>query len=115
MMVLPNLSEISVAQIHDKVQRYCLNEEHKVGKHKAYLFRSLLGITIENADILTHAIVKAIFDPSNEAVFMGETDFCKRYNLRFQIETNSVSATILTAWCLPHNANVPHLVTAYIQ
>jgi hypothetical protein len=113
--MLYGLGEISVAQIHEKVQQYCLNEEHKIGKHKAYLFRSLLGITQENADILTHAIVKAVFDPRNEAVFMGETKYCKRYNLRFQIETDMGTATILTAWCLPHNASVPHLVTAYIQ
>jgi hypothetical protein len=87
----------------------------KLASIRHIYFALSLGITIENADILTHAIVKAIFDPSNEAVFVGETDFCKRYNLRFQIEINSVSATILTPWCLPHNANVPHLVTAYIQ
>jgi hypothetical protein len=114
-MMLPNLSEISVAQIHNKVQRYCLNEEHEVGKHKAYLFRSLLGITLENADILTHAIVRAIFDPSNDAVFMGETDYCKRYNLRFELTTAIGTAIILTAWCLPHGGTTPHLVTAYIQ
>ena len=114
-MMLPNVTEISIAQIHEKVQQYCLNEEHKIGKHKAYLFRSLLGITQENADVLTHAIVKAIFDARNDAVFIGETEYCKRYNLRFQFENDIGTAVILTAWCLPINGNVPHLVTAYIQ
>ncbi|XUP06566.1 hypothetical protein RVR34_08195 [Microcystis aeruginosa FBCC-A68] len=49
-MKLPNgeLAEISM----EKLIGYCLNPEHSRGKNQARVFRSRLGITAENAEVL---------------------------------------------------------------
>ncbi|MDJ0555003.1 MAG: hypothetical protein QNJ68_11265 [Microcoleaceae cyanobacterium MO_207.B10] len=47
-MKLPNGEEVKKEQINEKLLTYILAENHKDGKHKARLFRSKLGITLEN-------------------------------------------------------------------
>jgi hypothetical protein len=42
--------------VRDKLQRYALNAEHERGRHKARLFSSILGITLERIDYLEGAI-----------------------------------------------------------
>jgi hypothetical protein len=56
-MKLPNgeQAEISV----QKLIGYCLNPEHPSGKHKARVFASILGITLENPDVLRELIQTA--------------------------------------------------------
>jgi hypothetical protein len=49
-MKLPN-AERAVVDIA-KLQDYSLNPAHDVGKHKARVFRSALGLTISDADWL---------------------------------------------------------------
>jgi hypothetical protein len=51
-MKLPNGEN---AQLGDKLERYSLNLEHSAGGGKAILFRSRLGITLENKEILEAA------------------------------------------------------------
>ncbi|ELS03562.1 hypothetical protein Xen7305DRAFT_00032860 [Xenococcus sp. PCC 7305] len=48
-MKLPNNNQ---AILGDKLERYCLNNQHIQGKHKALLFQKRLGITSENKEIL---------------------------------------------------------------
>ncbi|WP_375470488.1 DUF6883 domain-containing protein [uncultured Nostoc sp.] len=45
-------AEISI----QKLIGYCLNPEHPSGKHKARVLASILGITLENADVLQELI-----------------------------------------------------------
>ncbi|MEP0916350.1 hypothetical protein NC981_05940 [Leptolyngbya sp. DQ-M1] len=55
-MKLPNGEN---AQLGDKVERYCLNLAHSRGRNKAILFRSRLGITLDNKEILEIALLEA--------------------------------------------------------
>ncbi|MER3432893.1 MAG: hypothetical protein C4288_05525 [Leptolyngbya sp. ERB_1_1] len=55
-MKLPNGEN---AQLGDKVERYCLNLKHSRGGNKAILFRSRLGITLDNKEILEAALLEA--------------------------------------------------------
>jgi len=59
-MKLPNgeLAEISM----EKLIGYCLNPEHSRGKNKARVFRSRLGITAENAEVLRSLISQAALE-----------------------------------------------------
>ncbi len=56
-MKLPNSNQ---AILGDKLERYCLNTQHKQGKHKALLFQKRLGITLENKEIIEQALLRAI-------------------------------------------------------
>ena len=62
-MRLPNGDK---AQLGDKLERYCLNFNHRKGKDKAALFRDRLGITLENKVILESALRSAVLQ--DEAV-----------------------------------------------
>ncbi len=59
-MKLPNgeLAEISM----EKLIGYCLNPEHSRGKNQARVFRSRLGITAENAEVLRSLISQAALE-----------------------------------------------------
>ena len=56
-MKLPNSNQ---AILGDKLERYCLNTQHKQGKHKALLFLKRLRITLENKEIIEQALLRAI-------------------------------------------------------
>jgi hypothetical protein len=42
-----------------KIVGYCLSQEHDDGKHKARLFHEILGITLDNAQLLLDALKEA--------------------------------------------------------
>jgi hypothetical protein len=109
-MLLPNAHHIEYAEIVKKVIGYCLNESHEYGQHKAYLFRSLLGITLENSSVLSDAIFQA--SQQEGSFFVRSTPYCDIYNIVFTLRTNTVSADIRTGWCVSHTTGIPHLTTA---
>ncbi|NEQ24774.1 MAG: hypothetical protein F6K28_37865 [Microcoleus sp. SIO2G3] len=47
-MLIPN-AENAAVDIR-KLRNYCLNLEHDEGKHKARLFSSVFGMTVDNAE-----------------------------------------------------------------
>jgi hypothetical protein len=52
-MKLPHGNDAVICQ--RKITDYCLSPDHDDGKHKAQLFRNLLGLTREHADMLLDA------------------------------------------------------------
>jgi hypothetical protein len=81
-MKLPNGES---AVIGDKLSRYCLNPEHHIGKHKARLFETRLGITIENAEVLEQALTRSAVE---DDVVQGDRDeYGQRFNTRFSLST----------------------------
>lgn len=57
-MKLPKGDQVNSEQIIDKLITYILRTDHKDGQHKARLFRSKLGITLDNKEILVEALIK---------------------------------------------------------
>jgi hypothetical protein len=56
--LLPN-AENAVVDIR-KLRNYCLNPEHREGKHKARLFLSALGMTADNAEDLQQILLEVV-------------------------------------------------------
>ncbi len=56
-MKLPNSREAIIDE--RKLTEYCLSEEHDEGSHKALLFRQLLGLGLEDAELLIAALRNA--------------------------------------------------------
>ena len=54
-MKLPNAERafIDIAKLRD----YCLNPEHSRGRHKARVFASALGVTLDNMEDLEQALL----------------------------------------------------------
>ena len=54
-----------------KVADYCLSPDHEDGRHKAHLFRAVLGLTLDNADTLLDALREAA---AKEDAVLGKLD-----------------------------------------
>ena len=95
-----------------KLTAYSLDPEHDEGRHKAHLFASLLGINLENAEILLGALEQSA--RTGEAV-EGKLDrYGQRYVIDFDFAGPSSTATIRSAWIVRHGEDFPRLVTCFI-
>ncbi len=107
-MKVPNGEQ---AILGDKLERYCLNNQHFQGKHKALLFQSRLGITIKNKEILEQALLKAL--PENDAIIYKQDRYGVHYDVKFQLQTEVGSSLILSSWIIRENETFPRLTNAY--
>jgi hypothetical protein len=109
-MKLPNGAG---ADLGDKLERYVLNTEHHRGKHKAHVFQSVLGITLQNMQLLKTALLDAAAN-SDECESRGHQGHGVRYVLQFEMTTTAGSATIMSAWIIRDQEDFPRLTTCYI-
>lgn len=94
-----------------KLCDYCLNLEHDDGKHKARLFSSILGITVDDAEELRQILLRVV---KTGEVRLGRKDgFGQRYTLDFAIEWQNRSATLRSGWIIEHGSKIPKLTTCY--
>ena len=108
-MLIPH-PENAVVDIR-KLRDYCLNTEHSTGKHKARLFRSILGMTAENASELREILLQVV---QTQEAKLGRRDlFGQRYTLDFALEWHNKSATIRSGWIIEVNSQVPRLTSCY--
>lgn len=110
MMQLPN-GDRAIIPIQ-KLTGYCLNPEHPKGKHKARVFQSVLGITVENADRLYELVKQAAI--GGEIVQEQPTAFGQEFKVDWTIpDTNG--RQLRTIWIIPLDATEPQLVSAFIK
>ena len=95
-----------------KLLRYSLDPEHDEGQHKARLFESLLGLNLENAQLLLDAVEKAAVE--GEAVVGKPDHYGQRYTIDFDLTGPGGTRTIRTAWIVRHDEDFPRLVTCFI-
>jgi hypothetical protein len=79
-MKLPNGEQAEIST--QKLIGYCLNPEHPSGKHKARVFGSILGITLENPDVLREFIQTAAV--AGEVVQQSTTQFGQQFKRMFE-------------------------------
>jgi hypothetical protein len=109
-MKLPN-SERAVIDAR-KLTAYSLDPAHEEGRHKAHVFESLLGINLNNADLLLSAIEQSA---RADDALMGKLDnYGQRYVIDFDFVGPKGSATIRSAWIVRHGEDFPRLVTCFI-
>lgn len=96
-----------------KLSDYCLNPYHPVGKHKARVFKSRLGIGREDALDLKKQILQAL--PKTNVTKSFEDQFGIRYVVNIHVSNEYASATITTIWIILKQKNTPQLVTCYVK
>ncbi|MDZ4712892.1 MAG: hypothetical protein SGI89_11295 [bacterium] len=110
-MKLPNQDK-AIIEI-EKVRDYCLNKDHPVGKHKAFIFESKLGITsndyIEFREILFDAI------KNNEAKESFSDKYGKRFSVDFSLRRSDFSASVRSLWIVRSNEDFPRFTSCYIK
>ncbi|MDZ8239092.1 MAG: hypothetical protein RMZ69_18415 [Nostoc sp. ChiQUE01a] len=86
-MKLPNGEQAEISM--QKLIGYCLNPKHPSGKHKARVFASILGITLENADVLRELIQAVAV--TGEVVQQSTTQFGQQFKVdwMYLIQTES--------------------------
>jgi hypothetical protein len=109
-MKLPN-AEKAMVDIR-KIREYCLNQSHPIGKHKARLFNSVLGLNQENSDRLREILLNAVKDHEAE---LGINDiFGQRYVVDFIVVRENDQATIRSCWIIETASEIPKLTTCFI-
>jgi hypothetical protein len=109
-MKLPN-GEASIVEI-EKLRDYCLSSEHPRGRHKARVFRSILGMTAAHADELRAALIDAAL---NENATIGTSDlYGIRYIIDFELRRDERVAEIRSCWIVLRGETAPRFVTCYI-
>ncbi len=110
-MKLPNVENafIDISKLTD----YCLNEEHPVGKHKAKVFKSALGMTMFHADVLADLLWTAVQNADCEIGLSDE--YGNRYLTDVLIEWENKAAVVRIAWIIRTQENFPRLTSCYIK
>ena len=110
--VLPNADKAVISM--EKLVNYVLNTEHPIGKHKAYLFKEVLGYSVGTARNLAVKIMDEIYN--FPAIFKGSDRFGNKYEIIMNIEgINGRTAPVITAWIIDSGSDVPRLTSAYIH
>jgi len=95
-----------------KLRDYCLNPNHPVGKHKARVFASQLGVGKAEDRQLKEKMIQEMKSAEIEPGI--EDQFGKRFSADLTIHIKEQSALVKTIWILRTGHNTPELVTCYI-
>ena len=97
-----------------KLTHYALDPDSPHGKHKACLFKKMLGFTKENyTDLLTQLQERAM---DTEAAFHSEDRFGRRYSIDITVEgAKNRRAAVRTGWIVPLGSAEAHLATLYVR
>jgi len=99
----------------EKLYDYALNPEHPIGRHKARVFRSVLGIERSHADVLAEVIKQSLeraYAERREVTQYGEL-WVTHHAI---VGLNGNSAIVTVGWVIdPRNPEQPRLVTCYID
>lgn len=109
-MKIPNSGNavIDIAKIRD----YCLNPDHSVGKHKAYVFQSALNLTVEDADMLRDILLEGVIQ--EEAVFGEQDEYGQRYTVDITVTIGDKQAQVRSGWIIRADENFPRLTTCFV-
>jgi hypothetical protein len=113
MQFLPNLED-GVLPV-EKLRDYALNMEHAEGRHKAKVFKELLGIESRHANVLAELLRSTL--PSAPAE-QGKVDEYGDYWTTYHriIGLNGKSAIVTAAWIFKkEQGQAPQLISCYIE
>lgn len=97
-----------------KLRDYCLSDAHPRGRHKARVFRTTLGLTSADAELLRG---KLLDTARNRSADLRPTDadvYGRRYVLDFEMTTSTGAATVRSAWIVLTGENVLRLTSCYV-
>jgi hypothetical protein len=107
---LPNADRavVDIAKLRD----YCLSPAHPVGRNKARVFASVLGLTAADADTLRAALLAAA--AHSEATLGQQDQYGQRYILDFSVTGPAGQATVRSCWIVRTGEDFVRLTTCYV-
>lgn len=109
-MKLPHGSEAVIDTL--KVRGYCLDADHRDGKHKARVFRSALGVTHDDFQELVDVLAEAA--STAEALIGKIDDYGTRYVIDFDWKRGALSTRIRSSWIIESEGDRPRFVTCFV-
>jgi hypothetical protein len=95
-----------------KLRDYCLSPEHPRGRHKARVFASALGLTVDDSQELRRALLAAAL--SEEALVAEEDQYGQRYMLDFEMSTEMGSAVVRSGWMVRSGEDFPRFTSCWV-
>lgn len=108
-MPSPEQALVDIAKLRD----YILNLQHPRGRHKARVFRSVLGLEAHDAEHLQRLLRQAAW---SDAAIPHEGDaYGERFLLDFPVEGLHRTATVRSIWIVRRGEYFPRLVSCYVR
>jgi hypothetical protein len=95
-----------------KIADYCLSPVHPRGRHKARLFRELLGISQFDAPWLRETLLESIHD--HDAFEIGADTYGSRWRVDVPVARQGTSVMVRTIWIVRSGEDVPRFVTCWV-
>jgi hypothetical protein len=106
MAKLPN-PENAVVETR-KLRDYCLSPEHPRGRHKARVFASALGLTVDDSQELRRALLAAAL---SEEALVAEEDL---YSQRSMLDSEMGSAVVRSGWMVRSGEDFPRFTSCWV-
>lgn len=106
--IIPNA--ITASTVQDKIQKYALNSNHPVGKHKAIVLNSVLGFNYQNWEELSNQI----FDKLQTSGYTKRTvtEYGIKYLVPMRINGKKGNSMVVnTVWQIDKGSNIPRFIT----
>jgi len=111
-LLLPHAGQAIVVEA--KLRDYALSGEHPVGKHKARVFRSALGIGPDDWEYLRDQVLDGVVR-SPVVSLSSAHPFGTIYNVSMAIEgLNGATHPVITAWIVQGDGP-PRLTSVYVD
>ena len=111
---MDKLPDFASAVIPASKLRYCLDESHPTGAHKARVFRSALGIDITQTHVLERMLGHGISTHGGirKLTFIDGTE---RWVVEWTILGRLGSLRLVSAWDYRRQEHAPRLVSCYLK
>jgi hypothetical protein len=97
-----------------KLRDYCLSDSHPRGRHKARVFRSRLGLTTADAELLRRALLDAVGMRPEDLRPTAADQYGQRYVLDFEMTAGAATVTVRSAWIVLTNQDVLRFTSCYV-
>jgi hypothetical protein len=95
-----------------KIEDYCLNPSHPRGRHKARVFRDVLGLTQEDGAWLRDALLQAA--ESAEAVPLTTDVWGAQWRIDAQMTRHGRTVVVRSVWIIRTGEHRPRFVSGWI-
>jgi hypothetical protein len=95
-----------------KIEYYCLNPDHPVGRNKARVFRDALGIVRSDAGALRVEFLEAARVGVTAAA--GADDWGRRWFVDVVVSRQDKRAVVRTIWMVRVGEDIPRFITCWV-
>jgi hypothetical protein len=95
-----------------KLEDYCLDPNHPRGRHKARMFRELLGVTRADAGWLKDILLSGARE--GEGIELASNIFGARWRIDMAVSRHGNSVVLRTIWIVRAGETIPRFVTCWV-